>query len=315
MPPSEDAGRAGRHSRLTISKKASNLDSRCWELFVPSEDSLRTQYRLEQSLALRLREAGKAERRGLYCEIYDELAEQLPDHPLADDGYRETRRREIELQCKLLAPFVDRNSRVLEVGSGDGRLALEMARSVKDYYIFEASRRFSQRLKYPPNVHLFHADQPPFDLPSSSIDVAFSCHVVEHLHPDDLGDFTQEFLRLLVPGGRCICVTPNRLYGPHDISRHFGGHPSGLHLREYTYRELARVFKGSGFSPVVALSGVDQPPRVRSPRPHFAAERMLGLVPNRLRQRLLGPLGRFWATPFRPLEQVVLMGIRPVSSS
>ncbi len=52
-----------------------------------------------------------------------------------------------------------------------------------------------------------------------------------------------------------ICITPNRLNGPHDISRYFDPVATGFHLKEYTVTELSDLFKSVGFSKVQVLLG------------------------------------------------------------
>ena len=51
-----------------------------------------------------------------------------------------------------------------------------------------------------------------------------------------------------MPGGAYVCVTPSRLSGPHDISRHFDAQARGLHLKEYTATELMALFARAGFA-------------------------------------------------------------------
>jgi hypothetical protein len=78
---------------------------------------------------------------------------------------------------------------------------------------------------------------------------------MEHLHPDDASEQLQNVWKALTPGGIYICVTPNRLNGPHDISKHFDAVATGFHLKEYTTSELSDLFKTVGFSRVRAYVG------------------------------------------------------------
>jgi len=55
-------------------------------------------------------------------------------------------------------------------------------------------------------------------------------------------------VRALAPGGIYLCVTPNRLYGPSDVSGYFYDIATGFHLREYSARELSRLFTEAGFA-------------------------------------------------------------------
>jgi SAM-dependent methyltransferase len=70
---------------------------------------------------------------------------------------------------------------------------------------------------------------------------------MEHLHPDDAKEQLENLYRALASGGAYICITPNRVSGPHDVSHHFDRVATGFHLREYTYSELIELFREVGF--------------------------------------------------------------------
>ena len=73
---------------------------------------------------------------------------------------------------------------------------------------------------------------------------------MEHLHPDDAIVQLTNIKNALTNGGKYICITPNRINGPHDISRYFDKEASGFHLKEYTFTDLNKIFKNIGFSTV-----------------------------------------------------------------
>jgi hypothetical protein len=52
-----------------------------------------------------------------------------------------------------------------------------------------------------------------------------------------------------------ICITPNRVSGPHDVSRGFDKVATGFHLREYTGREIRKMFLSAGFTRVDFYAG------------------------------------------------------------
>jgi SAM-dependent methyltransferase len=92
--------------------------------------------------------------------------------------------------------------------------------------------------------------------------------------------------RALRPGGVYVCITPNRLYGPSDISAYFDDVARGFHLREYTVFEVKRVLRSAGFSSVRAYVGA---------RGFFlrcpvflleATERFLDALPVKFRRRI-----------------------------
>jgi len=77
---------------------------------------------------------------------------------------------------------------------------------------------------------------------------------MEHLHPDDVREQLRNILAALAPAGVYVCLTPNRLNGPHDISRAFSDEPRGFQLKEYTMTELQALFTATGFRSVVAYA-------------------------------------------------------------
>ena len=86
--------------------------------------------------------------------------------------------------------------------------------------------------------------------------LVFADQLIEHLHPVDAEAIHRDIFTALRPGGAFICYSPNRLLGPHDLTRYFDGEaPEGLHLREYSLRELAELLRRQGFARVRPLVG------------------------------------------------------------
>lgn len=268
-------------------------------------NDLERQYRLEKTLADRLRHASSDRRRGLYSQVYDEFFEAFPHLAGFSEHARQARASQVDLELQLLQPFLSRDIRFLEYGAGDGEVARLLAGGVRSAWAVDASQRLAQQASDPVNLEVLVSDGPPLDLPDRSIDLAYSCHFIEHLHPDDLPAHLQDALRLLRPGGRYVCVTPNRLLGPHDISKYFEKVASGFHLREYTHRELARAFRRAGFSKVSVLRQVGAPPRKGTTTPYLLAEAAAGLLPRSVRLRLFSVR----RAPFRPFEQVKICAV------
>jgi SAM-dependent methyltransferase len=104
-----------------------------------------------------------------------------------------------------------------------------------------------QQADDPPNLELKIMDAVELDFPASSFDVAFSSQLIEHLHPDDVGLHLSAVYRVLREKGVYAFDTPNRLNGPHDVSKYFDEVATGFHLKEWTYRELACELKQAGF--------------------------------------------------------------------
>ena len=207
-------------------------------------------YEVEVELAARLRSASKAERRaGLYAAIYQERIERIPMHPLlVRSKDEESRRRAAGVQLRLLSPWLTHDTVFAEIGPGDCALALAVATRVKTVYAVDVTDVLVPSLPRLDNFHLLQSDGVDVPIPPGAADLIYSNQVLEHLHPDDAGDHLQAVYAALAPGGRLVCVTPNRLSGPWDISRHFDPAATGLHLREYTTSELSDLLRAGGFS-------------------------------------------------------------------
>lgn len=79
--------------------------------------------------------------------------------------------------------------------------------------------------------------------------------VFEHIPPDEIPDFLRKIHDLLAPRGQLVTITPNWHTRPWDITGAL--HPvrteaAGLHLKEYTLREVTRLLREAGFSRVAA---------------------------------------------------------------
>jgi hypothetical protein len=89
-----------------------------------------------------------------------------------------------------------------------------------------------------------------------------------------------------------ICITPNRLNGPHDISRYFDPVATGFHLKEYTVTELSDLFKSVGFSKVQVLLGRRGACVPAPAGPVKAGEAALNMLPLAARKVVGRTLGR-----------------------
>jgi len=165
----------------------------------------------------------------------------------------ERHRIERELADRLLqfiARFVSLRTRFLEVGADDCALALKVSDIAEHVVAVDACNRVGPGIERPCNFELVLADGCGIAVPSGSIDVAFSNQVIEHLRPEDAREHLRNIFRILAPGGTYVCITPNRLYGQHDASGCFDEVATGVHLREYSAREIRELLLGAGFEHV-----------------------------------------------------------------
>lgn len=265
-------------------------------------------YEIERELAARLRSAPETVRRALYPLVYDELCRRVPQHPLAagplDAASLGRRARAVSQQFRFLAPFLTARTVFMDIGAGDCALALRLAGYVERVYALDVSDEIVRSVRPPSNLRLVVSDGVLIPVPEDSIDVAFSDQRMERLHPDDARQQLRNIYRRLVPGGRYFCVTPNRHYGPSDLSGDFEEVASGLHLREYSADELRTLLHDCGFTAVHFYAG-DRGLYARVPyRLVRALEEALAPLPYPARRRLAR------AAPLRGLLGLRVMAVK-----
>jgi SAM-dependent methyltransferase len=270
----------------------------------PDHERRRHHFEVERELADRLRAASRVERRALYPVIYAELFRRVE---MPDD--RPAQRAQVGPLLELVRPFLTPGSGFAEFGAGHCDLSLAVAARADRVWAVDAVVPDLPASEVPANFRFVPAGEVD-RLPRSGVDVALSCHFVEHLHPDDLPDHLAEVRRLLRDGGIYVVVTPNRIYGPHDISRGFSDRAQGLHLREYCHHDLAGCLRRAGFVSVGAIGSPGTRPSTGRLRAASTAERVVDALPGAWRRALLALAPR--RPPFRPLEQVKLAGVSRV---
>ena len=262
---------------------------------------------MEKELADRLRGASKEERRHLYTAVYDELFRRVPHHQqLALKVSPQQRLADIAKEVEMLRPFLGGDSTFLEIGPGDCALSLEVAKSVRQVYAVDVSTEITKGIDAPANFRLAFSDGCSVPVPPGSVDVAYSTDLIEHLHPDDAFEQLRNVHGALAPGGRYLCVTPNGISGPHDISMYFDKVATGFHLKEYTVAGLCELFRRAGFSRIRVVLGARGRFAALPALPSILCESLLDVIPHRLRRPVAGLL------PFRLLlmQKIRLVGIK-----
>lgn len=216
-----------------------------------SVEQLQEHYQIEKDLAGRLKYATKSERQHLYTALYDELFQRVPQHPqLLRKADPTATDWVVNQRMQLLGNFLNPEVTYLELGPGDCSLALAVSPKVQKVYAVDVSTEITQQQHLPDNFEFVLSDGTTVPVPENTVDVAYSHQLMEHLHPDDALQQLENLYRALKPGGLYICITPNRLSGPHDISRYFDEVATGFHLKEYTVTELHQLFAQTGFSAI-----------------------------------------------------------------
>ena len=103
--------------------------------------------------------------------------------------------------------FLNPGARILEIGAGTGKQALELKRHGYDVVAIEiGSSNYAEIRVFP----IIDYDGRHIPLPDASIDIVFSSNVLEHV--PDLGQMHSEILRVLKPDGYCVHVLPTHAW-------------------------------------------------------------------------------------------------------
>jgi SAM-dependent methyltransferase len=174
-------------------------------------------------------------------------------------------------------------SRILEVGFGDGYGAEIVASTVDEYVGVDVSPdalELASAKHVGSNVRFMLYDGATLPFDTESFDCIISFHVLEHLSDPD--SFLAEVGRVCRPGGRIVLVTPNA-----TIRLNPGERPwNRFHVQEFSGDELQRLLSGRfarvtvmGIAGNEAMNGLE---RARVAR----ARRISKLDPLGLRYRL-----------------------------
>jgi ubiquinone/menaquinone biosynthesis C-methylase UbiE len=165
---------------------------------------------------------------------------------------------------RTLSRLCSREDHILEVGCGRGYTCLNLAPKVgsiigldiSQLALKEATALIEQNKIENVTFKFGLADELLSSFGEEVFDKVISIAVLEHLHPEDAQKHLIEVHSVLKPGGKYIIVTPNRLTGPHDITRTLypkSKTPLGFHLNELSGKELRENLIASGFNRVQSV--------------------------------------------------------------
>lgn len=263
-------------------------------------EQIKEHYEIEKQLAEKLRNSSRQERQSLYTSVYEDLFRLVPHHPRLVTPYsHEDIEKKVSFQMRNIRRFLNRDSVFLEIGAGNCALANEVAKLVRKVFALDITEANVRKPITPANFQFVLSEGCSIPLEEDSVDIAYSYQMMEHLHPDDALEQLQNIFRVLAPGGIYICDTPSRLNGPHDISVHFDAVAKGLHLKEYTVRELSDLFKMVGFAKVRAHVRVKRFHVLLPTFPLMMCEVALDKVTYALRKRLASNQPMTWLLGIR----------------
>lgn len=203
---------------------------------------MKKQYELEKELARRILNSKSDERAEVIKECYQVwFNECLGKSYIAN---HESQTKKHRYQLAVFKRFVNENKDVCEIGCGAGNLITALSINNLNCVGIDANDPEIRNDK----VTFIKSSDILIPLSDNSFDVVFSDQFLEHLHPEDVTIHLNEVYRILRPNGRYIVRTPNKISGPHDISKYFDDVASCLHLKEWTYSELSCLLEKSGFA-------------------------------------------------------------------
>jgi SAM-dependent methyltransferase len=246
-------------------------------------EQVKNHYLVERSIAKKLKNSNREERKKIFGTMYKELFRKVPDHP------RLTRRVSQQLtdeankgKMSLVDGFIDKSTVFAEFAPGDCRFSCEVAMRVKYVYGIDISDQRDPKSIIPKNFKLvIYNGYDLNEIDNNSIDIIFSDQLIEHIHPDDTLLHFKLAHKVLKRGGKYVFRAPHSLTGPHDVSQYFSDEPEGFHLKEWTHIEIKPILKALGFSAMHTYWHA-RGTNIRMPYFYFAfCEYFLGLFPKR----------------------------------
>jgi ubiquinone/menaquinone biosynthesis C-methylase UbiE len=205
-------------------------------------DLLRNQQAaLETRLSEELRRDPSADS---FKTAYDELHSFF----LKECHQQELYSSELRWFSRMFLDLIGRQKRVLDIGTGNGKLAIALAQNQNQVVGIDISRVALEiavrKLKETTresrlNVSFQSGDARALDFADNTFDFAVSHDLIEHISEEDFLVHLREVARVLKAGGRYLFWTPSQLRGGSSL---------GLHLREYTIKDMIQVLHKTEFT-------------------------------------------------------------------
>jgi ubiquinone/menaquinone biosynthesis C-methylase UbiE len=169
------------------------------------------------------------------------------------DEFEAAGRRDAE---QHIGPLLESTDTVIDLGCGIGRVSRYVAPLCRELWAVDASETMlgyaRERLAGLPNVRFALSRDLAFpDVPTASVDVAYSLLTLQHVEREHAFRLLRELHRVLRPGGRAILTFPNLLSEQYlDAFLHYVevdevGNPA--RARFYTPEEVQRLLPAAGF--------------------------------------------------------------------
>jgi len=176
-----------------------------------------------------------------FQEAYDKIHKFFEENENAESLYPE----QLKWFSKIFIDLCGSGNRILDIGTGNGKLAIAMAKKGNTVTGMDISKIALQKAQ---EMHKKNAPELPVEfkfgdarkLPFEDgiFDYITSQDLVEHISEEDFKIHLNEVYRVLKPKGRYVFWTPSKLRGDSSL---------GLHLKEYTIDEMDKIIKNTMF--------------------------------------------------------------------
>jgi SAM-dependent methyltransferase len=178
-----------------------------------------------------------------YSNAYNEFFSAVTDHPqfnLSDASYARYAKQLANQITALIKIGNNTRSRIIEMGCGRGFQTLEFSHRFtnSDCIGFDVAIDASTKLTTA-NATFVQANILKYNELMRDADLVIADQMLEHFHEADVDAFLSNCARAARVNGFVFIGTPNRIWGPHDISGVFRlPEPIGFHLKEYSGQEV-----------------------------------------------------------------------------
>jgi len=158
-------------------------------------------------------------------------------------------------RVEVASRYIKECKRVLDIGCGDGSLALFIKGKVKIYGVDKSKKILEIARKRGFLIKKLDLDKDSLPYQNSYFDCVTCLDVIEHIK--DPNSLVREIYRVLKRGGRLIISAPNIRFSDHIVTLVFKGRfPTtsedktaydGGHIHYFTFSDLKEILKGAGF--------------------------------------------------------------------
>jgi SAM-dependent methyltransferase len=236
------------------------------------DELLALQWEQEQAFAREIlaTEKGSPARARVISQAYDTVTRIFEAWQADSDGplVMGMQPRDQRLVLELLAKQRNRGLDVsfFEIGYGSGKLLEGVCDAGFPFAGIEVSPVMREQaldllgVEHQSQLYLgdfMRCEAPMADGPWSMV---YWNDVFEHVPPDEIGDWLRLIYQMLMPGGQLVTITPNWHFRPSDVTWDVcppRTEAAGLHLKEYTLRQVRDLLVQAGFrhvaSPLVVI--------------------------------------------------------------